>query len=103
VFSATPVGDASAYALAAKIRARFSQQSGLDAVDAAGLAVLDRGRIQGLPAVMDEGYESRSMQVVRIGYSEQLSEATTYIEKVEGTATVLTPSGTARTAPFKVP
>lgn len=88
-FALATVGDGpTARTIAMAVQASLGLPSIREALNAAGIGVLDEGEIQRIPQVLEAETEDRAVLSVRLLVTQSISERTTYIEHVETTTTV---------------
>lgn len=83
VFTKTTRGDDSACRIATRLRNSLSKQSELAILSAAGVAVVDRGPVQNLTALLETRSEGRAALDVRLRTADGTTETETYIEHVK--------------------
>lgn len=82
-FTAATTGNGSALALLTRAKNALSKNSQIEAFDAAGIAVVDRGTVQNLTALLDTEFEGRASLDVRIRFVDGAEDLTTWIATAE--------------------
>jgi hypothetical protein len=83
VYTDATIGPSSARAIAVKIRAGLSLESRISALDAAGIAIIDRGTVQTLNLPRDTKTEGHAVFSTRLRIVDGTSETGTFIESVD--------------------
>lgn len=86
------VGDGTVRQLTSQVVTGVRAPTSRDALRAVGLAPYHQGAVRWVPAVLDTVFEGRAVAEVRFYTSEEYVEYGTYIETVEGTGTVTSPT-----------
>lgn len=87
-FTPAVVGSATARTAAAKMQADLSRQSLRDALNAAGLGVMDPGAVRWVPKINNTTFEGRAVLEVRFAVPQGAVDATGYIALVNATPTI---------------
>lgn len=77
-----PGGSGNAAFIAERIRLASALTSIMDALDAVGVSVYDRGKVHYVPAVLGADFEGRAVLDIRFYVADSLSEFTGYIDSV---------------------
>lgn len=86
VFNAATTGAGSAISIMSAVQLALSLPSVRDALSAACASPHDRGSVQNLGALLGTAFDGRASLDVKFYTRETISEFTTWIERVEGTA-----------------
>jgi hypothetical protein len=81
-FTDSITGSGSARVLLRKVRNAFGLDAEIEALDLAGVAVVDRGSVQQVTAVLETKAESRAQVDVRFRVADGAEQITTWIETV---------------------
>lgn len=84
VFSNTVIGANSAVNIANKLRGSWGNESTINSLEAAGVAIRDCTGTKNLTGVLTSDYEGRAQFTVRLGVMDGGTDVTTYIETVVG-------------------
>ncbi len=82
-FSALKVSTGAAPSARARLNALRSKLEGeamVEVIEAAGLALVDLGSVRNMPRVLETQYQGRATLVLKFRISDEIEEATTYIE-----------------------
>lgn len=82
---AVPRGDSSPRTILNKVGLAFSLPSAGDSLEAVGAAVEEVGPIQYIPEIVGAGFEGRAVLQMRFRVTDDASEFTTYIGRVQAT------------------
>jgi hypothetical protein len=83
IFTADARGDACAVALAEAVRAHLTARGQLDAFQVAGLALVNRGIVQNVSALLQTDYEGRASLDVTFRVATETVESTTFIQTAD--------------------
>jgi hypothetical protein len=83
VFAAATNGASSARVLTNRVRNALSIEPQVEAFDVLGIAIIDRGTVRNLTALLDTEFESRASVDVRFRVADGTTATGTFIEAVE--------------------
>lgn len=99
-YSPDATGDSTARALLSQVQLRSSFDSIRQALNNAGLGLLELGEVQNLPRVVNAGWESQANLECRFCVVQTATETIPYIELVNGDGKVSSPGSNDLDVPF---